>query len=1535
MITSEELEKELKKYWKIKSLRLFGKYTSHTNGTTATFEELRNLNGDLLFFPSYLNLRVSSREPASAFMFANDKLVEGEYYQFEAQINTNEEKREQSPLFVVSQPFGKVSNEVLERLDNEKLIREIYWTNGESPGDAKKIAKSLKELQDGLYSKQERFVFELLQNADDFPVNGNQVEVELRCLNEFVLFSHNGRPFSQKDVKSICDIGESTKVRDTSTTGYKGIGFKSVFKYSSKVFITSGSFHFCFDKHHYMYNNFDQLYKRHAVMKKFEGEKDKYTGSNNVPWQLKPIWYDKYRFPDEVRQFESWFNSNVGICMEFGEKNINKLKGKLSNLFHEPRFALFLKNINKVKYHFRDDRVETLTKEKIDPVRRITYGDNKWEYFIWESESIEFHDRQEEFKKVDGIPPKLIDDPIFSISFAGKIKDGSLVKEENAVIFAFLPTQDISFKLPFLINSDFITSSNRQDILSENEWNIFLYEHAGYQLFKWLKYIAKEYPHFRNSYLNLLPSKYSMDGEIFTAFNIGYGKGIEKAAFLPTVDGLMVTVKEAVYDETGLFERVDPVLIHKLDNFEGLKLIDPEVFDEEAILKEIGVKTFTTDNLEDLLNDKNVREILAGDAEKLCDFLKGIYSLENGKEIIKKLKNVPLIKKENGDYEKVQLFKKGVPKKYSSLFTSLNILVPLPDNLENRLKNDEELNTIFVELLELGSFDIKDTINKLNDDRIKTSFTEDSSVFQSEKEKVNAAVLMWQFLFEQRNFEVNNQPQVDRRFKDVMIPDNQGNLVQLQKSKIEKDSVSKGNQSYLYQKFGDKEHNLLDLDKFKSDEQVDDEVVKSFFKEICPDIEITNYRLFKEAFESLEKEDFKPLFEQEQELEDVIQAGLDYYQFTRKENNLLQDTLVANLFPMVTRDGSIVPSKEVYLPKVYEKLAPNDDFYAEELFEGVEGIYFLSEKYLNHISEEEYTEFYNFLQKLDIKPGLKVYRSEEIKRNNRVDFVEVDDGFSLYNMRQMNVTTNDNFSLIRHLSSLSGKIENLVVFWEKLNYFWKKHRFTEDIRYKRPAPFIYLLSNHKLILTKGLPKSSKEIYDPSLSHKFPDLDDYAELDFGKFPGLKEKIHFKDRLSKTDLKKMLSRSDELSLKNYEVLLKEHLLPQNLNQDELNEIINAAKFRSLSGDYKSIDQLIYVDKNIQETPLVSLSTSKSALAQVTIHHLNMGSQGRDLFNKFGVNIVGKENILCKVDESDNQQLKKETFIDELEVFNLEEEKPITDLLKEFNFVQCDKIELSFENFDEFTEDVYYYIDDKTIYFKSIRDLVAATSEKVEITQQVQRKLEDRLKERLKDKKTDHIVDDKESDKNYILDYEKIIEGKIDLAQNIQNELHKEAIIKGTILLDRKGYEVTNETYAFEDGNNAEILNILSGVDNKRVMVRSAKAGLLFLHFKSWQSLIDEDRELLVMTGDSIDDFIHIKTREELLNLKNNSFNLIRKRNVNDARTLTDMIECDHSDKQGHLIFIANEKGYQSLVNTVFDTQEEYNDDGNISANPGVEL
>lgn len=91
-----------------------------------------------------------------------------------------------------------------------------------------------------LYTDRTHFIYELLQNAEDagattvrFNLYPTRLEVE-----------HDGRPFNEQDVRGVCGVGEGTKAEDLTKIGKFGIGFKSVYAYTTSPEIHSGDEHF-------------------------------------------------------------------------------------------------------------------------------------------------------------------------------------------------------------------------------------------------------------------------------------------------------------------------------------------------------------------------------------------------------------------------------------------------------------------------------------------------------------------------------------------------------------------------------------------------------------------------------------------------------------------------------------------------------------------------------------------------------------------------------------------------------------------------------------------------------------------------------------------------------------------------------------------------------------------------------------------------------------------------------------------------------------------------------------------------------------------------------------------------------------------------------------------------------------------------------------------------------------------------------------------------------------------------------------------
>jgi len=131
----------------------------------------------------------------------------------------------------------------------KETIEQLYQsnTNYTNPNQVMNQTESLKSLSSDLYTDSKRFIYELLQNADDSAIEGENVDVNIKLFDDVLVLAHTGKAFTDRDIQGLCSINNGTKKSDTTKTGYKGIGFKSVFGQSNQVTIFTDNEYFKFD----------------------------------------------------------------------------------------------------------------------------------------------------------------------------------------------------------------------------------------------------------------------------------------------------------------------------------------------------------------------------------------------------------------------------------------------------------------------------------------------------------------------------------------------------------------------------------------------------------------------------------------------------------------------------------------------------------------------------------------------------------------------------------------------------------------------------------------------------------------------------------------------------------------------------------------------------------------------------------------------------------------------------------------------------------------------------------------------------------------------------------------------------------------------------------------------------------------------------------------------------------------------------------------------------------------------------------------
>lgn len=106
-------------------------------------------------------------------------------------------------------------------------------------------------LAKNLYNSSARFVFELLQNADDNHFTKARSRADVPCVlfrvfTRRIVLECNEDGFTRENLVAICNVGRSSKTGAQGYIGEKGIGFKSVFMTAWKAHIQSGDFSFSF-----------------------------------------------------------------------------------------------------------------------------------------------------------------------------------------------------------------------------------------------------------------------------------------------------------------------------------------------------------------------------------------------------------------------------------------------------------------------------------------------------------------------------------------------------------------------------------------------------------------------------------------------------------------------------------------------------------------------------------------------------------------------------------------------------------------------------------------------------------------------------------------------------------------------------------------------------------------------------------------------------------------------------------------------------------------------------------------------------------------------------------------------------------------------------------------------------------------------------------------------------------------------------------------------------------------------------------------
>jgi len=349
----------------------------------------------------------------------------------------------------------------------EQIQREIL--NSRQAAISTDFVNALNLISEVVFSRSSGFILEFLQNAEDSGLDlASSGCFNIAINKKRIKLVHNGSPFIEKDVRAVCGI-RSSKKPERGTLGYLGIGFKSVFKVSDAPEIHSGEFHFKFDKGHW-------------------------SPSDNVPWQVVPVWIEGSlpRVPDDATKF----------IVPFKDADYyHTLRSELEHLGTE--LYLFLKWLRKIEI------TDEVTNEKWT---LQNFGERDDVTTLGRDST---QQRFRFFRKVVTVPDAVRRDPLtqhyrrnvvereIAIAFALDDNNNLAPSEAGAMyggVYSFLPLGEARSGAKFPIQADFLVQPGRDAINYEAKWNHWLVEEVA-GLCKTAIHYFKKHPSWKYQFL--------------------------------------------------------------------------------------------------------------------------------------------------------------------------------------------------------------------------------------------------------------------------------------------------------------------------------------------------------------------------------------------------------------------------------------------------------------------------------------------------------------------------------------------------------------------------------------------------------------------------------------------------------------------------------------------------------------------------------------------------------------------------------------------------------------------------------------------------------------------------------------------------------------------------------------------------------------------------------------------------------------------------------------------------------------------------
>lgn len=532
----------------------------------------------------------------------------GVYYEFSWILNG--EKENYVYLFKVDETGS------FQEVTPRNLIKRLHDDIMNYPaGAGQKIVRMLDTLKTQLTaSGKEIFIYELLQNANDYPVTINdvkqKVDVEFHLTLSSLIFMHSGAVFNERNIAAICSINDKEKDTNKDTIGYKGIGFKTVFLDNENVYLQTGDYSF----------RFDRQATRDIV---------------DTPWQILPIWTHYQELTPAERAIFTQASDKFRVKFALKPTKIDILRNSEHNyadmfqeIFKNERVILFIPNLSSVKVYLNGTPVPDIVCCRDNASWRVDEFKERIAEEITEAINSDI-DEQEDNGALK-IPTKYYNFNSTKVSFACEIDGRKLKVVKDTCLYCYLPAKDATWGLKFLMNTDMIPNGARDDVEVDFSNSINVNETianiAGSKLFEWILKLTKSGEYELDSIYNLIPSFASLKSgklkykDLIDSFENGFVDRVKTDDLVPTQDGY-VCLLNVIVDKSGLTSSgiiSDEDFLNFSDNEEktlpNLELRTSKSFESFAVVYlhkfDVEENIFDMDSLRDMIGKDDFQEWL-------------------------------------------------------------------------------------------------------------------------------------------------------------------------------------------------------------------------------------------------------------------------------------------------------------------------------------------------------------------------------------------------------------------------------------------------------------------------------------------------------------------------------------------------------------------------------------------------------------------------------------------------------------------------------------------------------------------------------------------------------------------------------------------------------------------------------------------------------------------------------------------------------------------------------------------------------------